>query len=55
MVECEEDVVMFSQVGRKLDLDLLVEVRSLVVIRHSRENLVQKLRPVRLPVDHFQT
>ena len=55
MVECEEDVVMLSQVGGKLDLNLLVKVRSLVVIRHSRENLVQKLRTVRLPVDHFQT
>ena len=54
MVEAEEDVVVLPKVRRQLDLDLLVEVRALVVVGDSGVHLAGELRAGRLAEDVFE-
>ena len=43
MVEGEQEVMIVRQVGRQLDLDLLVEIRRLAVVRDGRVGVVREL------------
>lgn len=54
MVEGEEEMVGVGQLGREFDLDLLVEVRGLVVVGDRRVGLPGQLWTVRLPKDCLQ-
>lgn len=54
VVEGEEEMVGVGQLGREFDLDLLVEVRGLVVVGDRRVGLPGQLWTVRLPKDCLQ-
>ena len=44
MIKAEQNVMKLSQVGRQLQLDLLVKVRALIVVGDGRVNFVCKFR-----------